>query len=154
MHADYHGSASTILKNHTKVPIPQASIEEAAISAACRCKAWESKILPSAWWVNADQVSKSAPTGEFLPAGSFMIRGKKNFINPARMEMGLAILFKIDESCLEHHTNDRKPKYLEADDSNIAIDEVFLKKDPSLLSVLVITFFSNIIFLENIDVKI
>jgi hypothetical protein len=28
------------------------------------------------------QVSKTAPTGEYLPTGSFMIRGKKNFLPP------------------------------------------------------------------------
>ena len=28
------------------------------------------------------QVSKAAPTGEFLPTGSFMIRGRKNYLPP------------------------------------------------------------------------
>jgi len=27
-------------------------------------------------------VSKTAPTGEYLPTGSFMIRGRKNFLPP------------------------------------------------------------------------
>lgn len=42
-----------------------------------------------------------------------MIRGKKNFINPPKLELGVGFLFKIDESCLEAHVNDRKPKNLE-----------------------------------------
>ena len=70
-----------------------------------------------------------------------MIRGKKNFVNPARMEMGIAILFKIDESCLEQHLNDRKPRNLEGENADVATDEIFMKRDPSLLSTLVFNFF-------------
>jgi len=39
-----------------------------------------------------------------------MIRGKKNFINPPKLELGMGFLFKIDESCLEAHLNDRRVK--------------------------------------------
>ena len=42
-----------------------------------------------------------------------MIRGKKNFINPPKLELGLGFLFKIDDSCFEAHANDRKVKKLE-----------------------------------------
>lgn len=62
------------------------------------------------WWVYADQVSKSAPSGEYLPTGSFMVRGKKNFIYPQRMEMGLTLLFRLDESCVSKHLNERRVK--------------------------------------------
>lgn len=52
LHADYHGSASTIIKNHIKDhPVPSLTIEEASIAAICRSKAWESKIIASCWWV-------------------------------------------------------------------------------------------------------
>ncbi len=53
MHADYHGAASTIIKNcnNKDVPIPASSLEEAAAGTVCRSKAWDSKILANAWWV-------------------------------------------------------------------------------------------------------
>ena len=41
------------------------------------------------------QVSKSAPAGEFLPTGSFMIRGQKSFLPPARLVMGFGFLFRL-----------------------------------------------------------
>ena len=41
------------------------------------------------------QVSKSAPTGENLPTGSFMIRGKKNFLPPLPLVMGFTFLFVL-----------------------------------------------------------
>ncbi len=109
MHSDYGGAASTVIKQHTKsLPIPRNSLDEAAVFTVCRSKAWETKIISGAWWVYHDQVSKSAPTGEYLPTGSFMIRGKRNYINPNRMEMGLTLLYKIDAEALERHLNDRK----------------------------------------------
>ena len=86
MHSDYGGAASTIIKiNNKEVGAPRTTLEEAAVFTVCRSKAWDTKILSGAWWVYHDQVSKSAPTGEFLPTGSFMIRGKRNFIQPNRM---------------------------------------------------------------------
>jgi len=94
IHADYHGAASTILKNHLKeVEVGKLSLEEAAIGAICRSKAWDAKIIASAWWVFAPQVSKRAETGEFLQSGSFMIRGKKNFLFPTKLEMGCCLLY-------------------------------------------------------------
>ena len=41
------------------------------------------------------QVSKTAPSGEYLPTGSFMVRGKKNFLPPHPLVMGLSFLFKL-----------------------------------------------------------
>lgn len=41
------------------------------------------------------QVSKTAPTGEYLTVGSFMIRGQKNFLPPNPLVMGFAFLFKL-----------------------------------------------------------
>ena len=41
-----------------------------------------------------------------------MIRGKKNFVKPPRLEMAFGLYFKIDESNLPAHQNDRIPKDL------------------------------------------
>jgi hypothetical protein len=63
----------------------------------------------SAWWVESHQVSKTAPTGEYLTVGSFMIRGRKNFLPPCQLEMGLAVLFRLgDESSMARHANERR----------------------------------------------
>lgn len=74
----------------------------------CHSKAWDSKIVTSAWWVYPHQVSKTAPTGEYLTVGSFMIRGKKNFLPPHPLVMGFGILFRLDESSLASHLNERR----------------------------------------------
>ena len=49
----------------------------------------------NAWWVNHDQVSKTAPAGEYLTSGSFMIRGKKNFLPPGQLIAGFGFMFKV-----------------------------------------------------------
>lgn len=109
-HADLHGASSVIIKNNPKTPdapIPPATLSQAGSLAVCSSNAWDSKAGMSAWWVNADQVSKSAPTGEFLPAGSFMIRGKKNFLPPAQLLLGLGIAFRISEESKAKHVKHR-----------------------------------------------
>jgi predicted ribosome quality control (RQC) complex YloA/Tae2 family protein len=51
MHADMYGSASTVIKNFDGSPIPDSTLMQAGIATLCRSKAWESKIVVSAWWV-------------------------------------------------------------------------------------------------------
>ncbi len=55
-------------------------------------------------------MSKTAPTGEYLVTGSFMIRGKKNFLPPTQLVMGLGLLFKVDESSVGRHVHERVTK--------------------------------------------
>jgi predicted ribosome quality control (RQC) complex YloA/Tae2 family protein len=96
LHADVFGSTSTILRakrqrtaeGKTKpIPLPDQALREAGNFTICRSSAWSSRMVTSAWWVESHQVSKTAPTGEYLTVGSFMIRGKKNFLPPASLEM-------------------------------------------------------------------
>jgi len=115
MHADIHGAASVVIKNPEGKPLPKRTLDEAAVFTVSRSKAWDSKIVTSAWWVYDNQVSKTAPSGEYLPTGSFMIRGKKNFMNPSRLEMGFGFLFKVDDMSLERHMFDRRPREEESE---------------------------------------
>ncbi|RYO75405.1 hypothetical protein DL764_010453 [Monosporascus ibericus] len=110
VHADLHGAASVVIKNNPKTPdapIPPSTLSQAGSLAVCSSSAWDSKAIMSAWWVNADQVSKSAPTGEYLPTGSFMVRGKKNFLPPAQLLLGFALIFRISEESKARHIKHR-----------------------------------------------
>merc|ERR1719225_2441553 len=110
VHADLHGAATVVVKNPTAGPVPPKSLTEAGQFAVCFSAAWDSKVLTAAYWVYPDQVSKTAPTGEYLTVGSFMIRGKKNFLPPATLIMGFGFLFKLEESSVERHKGERKVK--------------------------------------------
>ncbi|KAL3145238.1 hypothetical protein ABBQ32_000984 [Trebouxia sp. C0010 RCD-2024] len=122
VHADLHGAASTIVKNHEpEKAVPPLTISQAGCACVCRSAAWDAKIVTSAWWVHQHQVSKTAPTGEYLTVGSFMIRGRKNFLPPNPLVMGFAFLFKLDESCIAAHLGERAPKV--ADDESASQDQ-------------------------------
>ncbi|KAJ1654218.1 hypothetical protein IWQ61_005810 [Dispira simplex] len=108
VHADLHGAASVIVKNHSKGEIPATTLVQAGIMSVCQSKAWEAKIVTSAWWVRASQVSKSAPTGEYLTTGSFMIRGRKTFLPPCQLVYGFGFLFRLEESCIGRHLVERR----------------------------------------------
>ncbi|XP_074347240.1 uncharacterized protein LOC141686080 [Apium graveolens] len=109
VHAELHGASSTIIKNHKpENPVPPLTLNQAGSFTVCHSQAWDSKIVTSAWWVYPNQVSKTAPTGEYLTVGSFIIQGKKNFLPPHPLVMGFGMLFCLDESSLGSHLNERR----------------------------------------------
>lgn len=132
VHADIHGASSVVVKNHPGAgEIPPKTQNEAGTMAICYSAAWEAKVVTSAWWVYQHQVSKTAPSGEYLGTGSFMIRGKKNYLVPSQLIMGFGIIFKLDEDSLERHLNERKVDF---DDNDLewqeeATDEVLLDEE-------------------------
>jgi predicted ribosome quality control (RQC) complex YloA/Tae2 family protein len=110
VHADLPGAASVIIKNKAgtpEAPIPPSTLSQAGSLSVCTSNAWESKAIMSAWWVNADQVSKTAATGEYLAAGDFSIRGEKNFLPPAQLLLGFAVMFRISEDSKQRHAKHR-----------------------------------------------
>ncbi|KAG9067934.1 hypothetical protein KI688_011525 [Linnemannia hyalina] len=130
VHADIHGAATVLIKNPSdKEPVPPSSIYQAGIMSVCQSKAWDSKIVTSAYWVRADQVSKSAPTGEYLTTGSFMIRGKKNFLPPVQLVYGFGLLFKLDESSIGNHLHERRAPRIEDGEGEEITDAVSEKNN-------------------------
>lgn len=126
VHADLNGASSVVIKNTKNEPIPPKSLAEAGTMAIAYSVAWEAKVIAGAWWVHHDQVSKTAPTGEYLTTGSFMIRGKKNYLPPCQLVMGLGFLFRLEDSFIEKHKDERKVKTIEDDvisDVNIQEDD-------------------------------
>ena len=75
--ADIHGSPFTVLRKGR-----QASDEvlfEAAQFTAAHSSAWAKGVAVDVFYVLPYQVSKEAPSGEYLRTGGFMIKGKKSF---------------------------------------------------------------------------
>ena len=52
-------------------------------------------------------MSKTAPTGEYLTTGAFMVQGHKNFLPPAQLLLGFGIMFKISEESKARHLKHR-----------------------------------------------
>lgn len=110
VHSEISGSCSVIIKNKLSspdAPIPPSTLSQAGTLAVATSTAWDSKAVMSAWWVGSDQVSKTAPTGEFLGPGMFHIKGKKNFLPPAQLLLGFGIMFQISEESKARHVKHR-----------------------------------------------
>ncbi|KAJ3499255.1 hypothetical protein NLG97_g475 [Lecanicillium saksenae] len=109
-HTDANNAAVVVVKNNANTadaPIPPATLAQAGQLSICSSEAWDSKAGIGAWWVNAHQVSKSAPTGDILQPGSFNISGEKNFLPPGQLVLGLSVMFKISEESRAHHNKHR-----------------------------------------------
>jgi predicted ribosome quality control (RQC) complex YloA/Tae2 family protein len=92
LHADLHGAASVIVKRPTgSAPaVGEATLAEAAQWAVSFSKAWRAGLASAtAFWVNPDQVSKAAASGEFVPRGAWVIHGTKNFLRDVPLELAL-----------------------------------------------------------------
>lgn len=60
VHADLHGAASVVVKNKPDCvdkPISPSTLFQAGIMSVCQSKAWDAKIVTSAYWVHPDQVN-------------------------------------------------------------------------------------------------
>ena len=98
-HGDIFGSPFFILKDAENAP--NKSMNEVAHATVCFSRAWrEGMYGVSAYWVNPDQVKKSAPSGEFLPKGSFTIEGQRNFIKSDTLILAVGIIPLDDDYVL------------------------------------------------------
>jgi predicted ribosome quality control (RQC) complex YloA/Tae2 family protein len=89
-HADLFGSPFFILKEGARQTA--AEVRQVGQATASFSSAWKTGLVAAdAYWVAPDQVSSSAPSGEYLARGSFVIKGKKNFVtkNPVELAVGI-----------------------------------------------------------------
>lgn len=110
VHADLNGAASVVIKNNAATPdapIPPSTLAQAGNMSVSTSTAWVSKAVMSAWWAPAEQVTKIAPTGDVLKAGNFHIRGEKQFLPPAQLLLGFAVVWRISDASKARHLKHR-----------------------------------------------
>jgi len=91
-HTVLPGSPLMVIKNPENKNIPDNTIKETAIFVASYSRAWkEVWNVVDVFYVFPSQISKSPPSGEFLPKGSFMITGKKNFIKDSQTQLAVGL---------------------------------------------------------------
>ena len=89
-HANIAGAPFVVVKTEGKVPSETTKFEAAQL-AVSYSRGWrEGYTSLDVYWIRPEQVSKQAPSGEFLSKGMFMIRGQKNNIHnvPLRVAIG------------------------------------------------------------------
>jgi predicted ribosome quality control (RQC) complex YloA/Tae2 family protein len=87
-HAEVKGAPSVVIKDGSNAS--DVTFKEACQFAVTFSKAWSSKLAGGiAYWVKPEQVSKHPESGEFLPKGAFVIRGKRNHFRDLEMEVAV-----------------------------------------------------------------
>lgn len=90
IHADVHGAPSIVVKVAKGSEISDSSLREAGIWAVSYSKAWRAgHASADAYWVKGDQVSKAGSSGEFVPAGSWVIHGTKHVMRDLPIELAI-----------------------------------------------------------------
>ncbi|KAF8453500.1 fibronectin-binding protein A N-terminus-domain-containing protein [Terfezia claveryi] len=125
--AEIEGAATLIVKNQnahipslqtttSHSPISPTTLAQAGTFSICTSKAWETKAVMSAWWVNWDQVSKTVKeTGDYIgEVGRFVIAGSKNYLPPAQLGLGYAVLWVTGEA---------NQGYLEGEQATVQLEQ-------------------------------
>ncbi len=90
-HAEVDGAPHVILETD-KNTAPEKSMQEAAIFALSFSKAWQSGVSAGVVYsVLPEQVSKSAPSGESLSAGAFVISGTREWFKKTPVELSIGL---------------------------------------------------------------
>ena len=94
-HAEVHGSPFFILKNGSAAAQEgkaDASLSQVAQATVAFSRAWKDGLSSAdAYWVLPEQVKKGAPTGQFLPKGSFVIEGKRSYLKGVEIRLAIGI---------------------------------------------------------------
>ena len=92
LHAEIQGAPFAVIKTSGSTP-SQQTILEGAQAAASYSKAWAKEFGSiDVYWVKAVQVSKKAPSGEYLSKGMFMIRGDRNYVKGTELRLSFGIV--------------------------------------------------------------
>lgn len=95
-HADIVGAPFVVVKTKGEAPTGQV-IREAAQFAASYSRAWREMLSTiDVYWIHSDQVSKAAPSGQYLEKGSFIIRGTKNYIRNVGLKVAIGVRLEDD----------------------------------------------------------
>ncbi len=91
MHADIHGAPAVIVKARGSEP-GEGDLLDAAVVAAAYSKAWKAGVgAVRVFYVPAEQVSLSPPSGEYLAKGGIMVYGRKRYLPPIPIRIYLGI---------------------------------------------------------------
>lgn len=98
LHASIHGAPYTVIKVPDEPP-SEKTLREAAQFAVTFSRAWLDGLSSGdAFWVNPEQVSFTPPSGEYLPSGSVMLYGAKNYLRNVPVELAVGVLLEEEHA--------------------------------------------------------
>lgn len=91
-HAEVHGSPFFIIKNTGNLEETGLSLQQVAVATISFSRAWKDGISSAdVYWVTPDQIKKGAPPGQYVPKGSFVIEGKRNYMKGLELRMAIGV---------------------------------------------------------------
>lgn len=121
VHCDVDGASVVIIKNYLSTPeIPPSTLTQAGMLSVCTSKAWDSKMLTSAWWAQRDQIPKLTSEGDIVTSNRIIVNGSgKHYLPPTPLDMGLGFLWMVSDEALERYPNryNDEPKVEQDNDS-------------------------------------
>lgn len=94
LHTQAHGSPAVVIKTSGR-EVHSSTLAEAAQFAVSYSSVWKAGLYGGdCYWVRPEQVSKTPPPGEYLPKGSFIVRGKRNYMGTS---IGISIGIEVND---------------------------------------------------------
>lgn len=89
-HTKIEGSPFFVIKTQGK-KLSKATLEETAQATASYSRGWRLGLYGlETFYVKPEQLSKQAPSGEYVEKGAFIVKGKMNFVY-AKLELAIGI---------------------------------------------------------------
>ncbi|AHL23845.1 ribosome rescue protein RqcH [Thermococcus nautili] len=90
-HADVYGAPHVVIKDGQKAG--EKTIFEACQFAVSMSRAWSQGLYGAdAYWAYPNQVTKQAPSGEYLGKGAFMVYGKRNWLRGLPLKLAVGVI--------------------------------------------------------------
>ena len=90
-HADVYGAPHVVIKDGQKAG--EKTIFEACQFAVSMSRAWSLGLYSAdAYWAYPEQVTKQAPSGEYLGKGAFMVYGKRNWLRGLPLKLAVGVI--------------------------------------------------------------
>jgi predicted ribosome quality control (RQC) complex YloA/Tae2 family protein len=91
-HAEVVGAPFVVVKAEGKAASEQA-LREAGEFAASFSRAWrEGAGSADVYWVKPSQLTKSGPSGEYVPHGAFAVNGKRNWMRNVPLKIAIGVI--------------------------------------------------------------
>ena len=91
-HAEVTGAPFVVVKTEGKTASEQ-TLREAGEYAASFSRAWrEGAGSADVYWVEPNQLTKSGPSGEYVPHGAFAVNGKRNWMRNVPLKLAIGVV--------------------------------------------------------------
>lgn len=91
LHSDIQGASFVVIKSEGR-QIDEGTVREAAEVAASYSKAWSQGLSAvDVGLMEPEQLSKTAPAGQFLPRGAFSVKGQRKVLRAVPLVVGIGL---------------------------------------------------------------